>query len=200
MTKTVISHDERLRTVGTNTRGCVDRIVATYGRASEHDRESGARWYAEGELFIDSLAAQADHTREAVAAVVAHLSPRTTWQRNMLGAQSLILTGEAPGCLGANVERARRALASDQPLGTLNGPKVRRFAANLLGCRESVTVDVWAARVAFSLRDDAELILSRVGIYEAVEHTYRVAARRLGVDPVTTQATTWIVARNGRAV
>jgi hypothetical protein len=31
-----------------------------------------------------------------------------------------------------------------------------------------------------------------------VEHAYVLAGRRLGVDPVTVQATTWIVARNGR--
>jgi hypothetical protein len=62
-----------------------------------------------------------------------------------------------------------------------------------------VTVDVWAARVAFGPRDDAEQVLSRVGVYDAVERAYQIAAQRLGVDPVTVQATTWIVARGGRA-
>ena len=45
---------------------------------------------------------------------------------------------------------------------------------------------------------DPEKALSRVGVYDAIEHSYRLAAARLGVDPVTVQATTWIVARNGR--
>jgi hypothetical protein len=36
-------------------------------------------------------------------------------------------------------------------------------------------------------------------VYPAIEHAYRVAAERVGVDPTTMQATTWVVARNGRA-
>lgn len=199
MAKSDLSHDERLQTIGESTRKVADRIVKMWNRATDADKEAGARWYAEGEAFIDELTVRSGKTRDQVAAVVAHLSPRTTWQRNLLGAQSLLLTDQAPGCIGANVDRARKALAADQPLGTLNGPKTSRFARNLLGDREAVTVDVWAARVALGARDDAELLLGRVGVYEAIEHAYRVAARRVGVDPVTMQATTWIVARNGRA-
>jgi hypothetical protein len=62
-----------------------------------------------------------------------------------------------------------------------------------------VTVDVWAVRVALGTRPDAEQCLTRVGVYDALEHCYRLAAQRAGVDPTTMQATTWIVARNGRA-
>jgi hypothetical protein len=54
-------------------------------------------------------------------------------------------------------------------------------------------------RVALGTRDDAETILGRAGVYAAIEHCYRLAARRACVDAVTMQATTWIVARNGRA-
>jgi hypothetical protein len=174
--------------------------VNTFRRATPADIAAGARWYADGEAFIERLAAQHGLTRETVGAVVSHLSPRTPWARNVEGAVNLLATGSAPGCMGENVKRARKALASDDPIGTLNGPKTRRFALNLLGDREAVTVDVWAARVALGDRaDDYELILDRVGAYDAIEHAYRVAARRLGLDPVTVQATTWIVARNGRA-
>lgn len=195
------SPDVRLRQVaGTNIRAAADRIVATFQRARPADIANGARWYVDGEGFVDRQAALHDRSREHVAAVVAHLSPRTTWQRNLEGAVNLLSTGRAPGCLGTNISRASAALASDHPLGTLNGPKTQRFARNLLGDREAVTVDVWAARVALGPRADLELVLARKGVYGAVERAYRVAARRLGVDPVTVQATTWIVARNGRAV
>lgn len=194
-----MSHHERLGTLGESTRSVANRIRATYQRATPADAEAGARWYSEGESLINELAVEHRLTREAVAAVVAHLSPRTTWGRNVEGARKLLATGEAPGCLRSNVDRALTALDAADPLATLNGPKTYRFALNLLGDREAVTVDVWAVRVALGDREDAERVLGWVGIYDAIEHAYRVAAQYVGVDPTTMQATTWVVARNGRA-
>jgi hypothetical protein len=195
-----MSHTSILRNAtGTTVRACADRIVATYRRATPDQIADGAAWYADGESIITALSAESGYSVEHVAAVVSHLSPRTTWSRNVYGATMLVTTGTAPTCIGANVDRARRALESDTPLDTFGGPKTRRFARNLLGDRSVVTVDVWAARVAFGdVVDNPESALSRVGVYDAVEHAYILAAARLGVDPVSVQATTWIVARNGR--
>jgi hypothetical protein len=195
----VLSHNERLRTIGETTRSVVARILDVWFVATHEDRDNGAGWYAEGEKLIDELADRHGLTREAVAAVVAHLSPRTTWKRNVEGARALLATGQAPGCMGGNVSRALAALDSDDPLGTLNGPKTRSFALNLLGDRAVVTVDVWAVRIALGNREDGEQVLSRVGMYAAIGNAYRIAAERAGVDPAEMQATTWIVARNGRA-
>jgi len=194
------SHTQTLvKATGTSVRACADRIVNTYNRATPADREAGRDWYGDGEAIIADLSDRSGLSREHVAAVVSHLSPRTSWSRNVYGATMLVTTGTAPTCIGANVDRARRSLESDTPLDTFGGPKTRRFARNLLGDRTFVTVDVWAARVAFGNSvPDPEKALSRKGVYDAVEHAYRLAAARLGVDPVTVQATTWIVARNGR--
>ena len=188
------------RVFGTTTRATVDRIVSTYGRATAADREAGAAWYGRGADIITHLSQRTGHSPEHVAAVISHLSPRTPWGRNIYGATMLVTTGEAPTCLSANIARARRALASPDPLATFSAqaPKTARFARNLLGDRSVVTVDVWALRVAIG-RDAEDKHLKRAGVYDAVEHAYRLAAARLGVDPVTVQATTWIVARNGRA-
>ena len=97
------------------------------------------------------------------------------------------------------MRRARRALESDNPLETFGptAPKTARFARNLLGDRTVVTVDVWALRVALGRHAD-ENALKRAGVYAAIEHAYILAAARLGVDPVTVQATTWVAIR-GRA-
>lgn len=192
--------DVRLREVaGTGVDATAERIVATFGRARPTDIDAGARWYADALAFIDRQAQLHGKSREQVAAVVAHLSPRTPWARTVEGVTALLATGRAPGHLKANVARATRALHATDPLGTLNGRKTSRFARNLLGDRDAVTVDVWAGRVALGERANLALILARVGAYEAIEHSYRVAAQRLGVDPATAQATTWVVARNGRA-
>ena len=186
------------RNAGTTVRACTDRIVRTWGRATADDMTAGAAWYpAAGELARD-LATRGGHTLETAAAVIAHLSPRTPWGRNVAGAAVMLLTGEDPtGHLGDNVRRARRALESTDPLSTLRTHKVRSFAANILGDRDAVTVDVWAMRVALGTVDDRAL--RRVGTYDALAHAYRLAAARVGTDPATMQATTWVVARNGRA-
>ena len=200
-----MSHTATLqRVANTSTRAMVDRIVTTYLHATEQQRADGAAWYGDGEAIITALSAESGYSVEHVAAVVSHLSPRTTWSRNVYGATMLVTTGTAPTCIGSNVDRARKALESDVPLDTFGGPKTRRFARNLLGDRSVVTVDVWAARVAFgSTVANPESTLSRAGVYDAVEHAYILAAKRLNnlghdVDPVDVQATTWIVVRNGR--
>jgi hypothetical protein len=173
----------------------VRRILATFDRATASDLEAGATWYDEaGELARD-LAANAGSVEHA-AAVIAHLSPRSTWTRNVLAATALILKREMPpGVMSDPLARATDALDSADPLATLNGPKTARFARNILGDVEAVTVDVWAARVA----GISERQLASAGVYDLVEHAYRLAARRRGVNPSTMQATTWVVARGGRA-
>lgn len=193
-----MSPDTRLREVcGVGTRATVDRIVRTWDRADSATRAAGAQWY---DSTVAELAAETGRSPETVAAVIAHLSPRTMWALNVAGARALLAGTELPaGLIGDNVARARVALESDRPLETF-GPaaaKTARFARNLLGDREAVTVDVWALRVALGDRAD-ERHLKRVGVYPALEHCYRLAARRVGQDPRTVQATTWIVARNGR--
>ena len=133
--------------------------------------------------------------------MVAHLSPRISWGRALMAAEELLLHDQVlPGTMGRSVAGAREAMVSHAPMSTLRGPKIKNFARNLLGDPEAVTVDVWAMRVALGRkRTDHDLVLGRAGVYDAVAHCYRVAARRAGVTPATMQATTWIVARNGRA-
>lgn len=204
-----MSHDQTMRAVyGVTLETVVRRIVRTFDAATPSDVESGARWYDEAGDLAMSLTGYDDGNSRAVtvegaAAVIAALSPRTPWSRNVAGAVAFIRSGRADaldlGCLTTNVDRAERVLsATADPIGALDtgtAPKVHAFARNIAGDREAVTVDVWACRVA-DLDDEK---LSRKGAYDAVAHAYRLAARRRGVDPATMQATTWIVARNGRA-
>lgn len=183
----------------------VRRILRAFDAATPANVEAGVRWYDGASEIVDAVAAAGNVSREHAAAVIAHLSPRTTWQRNVAGAFGLVTGTGTHGCMGANVARAIGALGSADPLSTLHGPKTAAFARNITGDRDAVTVDVWAVRVALAPAwsrgsgSDAETILGRSGVYAAVAHAYRVAARRRGVDPTTMQATAWIVVRNGRA-
>lgn len=193
-----MSHDTTTRKVfGITLETIVRRILRTFDAATTADIEAGARWYDEAGQLAADLAEQAGSVDHA-AVVIAHLSPRTAWARNVAGAVELIRNGTRyNGIIGSLYERALASLEFDDPFDSFGptAPKTRSFAANIAGDREAVTVDVWACRVA----DLDETLLGRKGAYDAVAHAYRLAARRRGVDPATMQATTWVVARNGRA-
>lgn len=196
-----MTHDETSRAVfGVSHRTIVARILRTFDRANVSDIESGARWYdSAGELAANMASAHFDGDIEKAASVLAALSPRTTWARNVAGAAAFLCGGPIAarrvGCMERNVSRARQARLHGYGAFGPMSPKTAAFARNIAGDREAVTVDVWACRVA-NLDED---LLSRKGAYDAVAHAYRLAARRRGVDPATMQATAWIVARNGRA-
>lgn len=192
---------------GTSLGATVRNIESYWSRATPADIVAGAEWYATAGATVRAISDATGYDVARIAAVVAQLSPRTTWQRNIDGAWHVATgaPGSPHGCIGANVARARAALAAPDPLASVKGPKVSAFARALLGDSESVTVDVWAARIALNPKwrrgdiDTAESALGRAGVYEAVAYAYRVAGARQGVAPATVQAVTWIVARNGRA-
>lgn len=172
-------------------------IMDTWKRATTQQRRMGALWYPKAYGVACVLASVGDITVQAATAVLAHLSPRTQWVITIRGAFALVTTGQAPGHMRANVARARAALASDDPLATINGPKTRSFVANILGDLNMVTIDVWALRVACGSSADAAMIRRQDG-YDNIVDQYRQVATKVKVTPAVLQATTWIVARNGR--
>ncbi|ASZ75524.1 hypothetical protein KIW74_gp04 [Mycobacterium phage Kimona] len=186
------SHDSILRTkAGTTTRTVVDRIMRVFARATEQDILDGKGWYTEAQAVARELAENADISVTAAAAVIAHLSPRCPWERNIAMARELVYTGDTKGLRG-NIRKAQRAMVADDPMSTFGkGPKTKAFAANILGDEHAVTVDVWAARIAGITEEQ----LGRVGVYEAVAHAYRLAAKRAGITPAQMQAITWVVIR-----
>lgn len=177
----------------------VNNIIATYYEANPTVLEDGMTWYLTGNALITDIANRYDISTENVAAAMSHLSPRTMWSRNVLACERLCAgDNKLSGIMSRNWDMASNALDSDTPLDTLNGPKVSRFARNLLLDTQCVTVDVWAVRVACQDRAD-EVKLSNKGVYAKIEKAYQVAAGILGIEPAHLQAITWIVVRNGRS-
>lgn len=197
----VLSHDARLRkSTGEGTRQVADRILRVFGEASAAEIEQGALWYPDAYKIARSLATQSGHSVERVAAVIAHLSTRCAWGPNVAAATSVVLTGECPDfIMGRSRERAFDAMEAADPWATFGDEsrnlKTRRFMKNILGDREVVTIDTWALRVAHGFRTDFDNLLRHKGFYQATEYAYQVAANRIGVCPVTVQATTWGVIR-----
>lgn len=179
--------------LGRSTRGTVDRIMAVYSQATESEILEGKVWYGEARALAEDVAGEACVTVEQAAVAIAQLSPRLRWDKNVAAIWALVRHGDCPGVIGRSVDKARLALVEADPWVTFGkAPKTRAFASNILGNEHAVTVDVWAARIAgFSEQE-----LSRVGVYEAIAHAYRLAAKRVGITPAQMQAITWVVARN----
>lgn len=186
---------------GTTKRSTVARILRAWEASTAAQREAGAQWYGEAQQAAQTMAQASGQTLETAAAVIAHLSPRTPWGRNVAGASAVLsdpLTRPV-GIIPANFVRAQQAMLTSDPLETVRGPKTRSFAQNILGDSDAVTVDVWAVRIALGDREtEPEKILARAGVYDVLADAYRAAARQVGVTPATMQATTWLVAGGGR--
>lgn len=201
-----MSHDTVLRTIGAGgTRATVDRIMDTWAKRTASDLESGATWYPSHDAILESMVAMGAPSKEHAAVAFAHLSTRTLYAKNLAGALALVSGGREEArrhvFLTRNLDAAERALAAEDPWTTYGpkSPKTRAFALNLLGDEDAVTVDTWAARIALPEHIDGGKVLSRAGVYDAIAHCYRLAAKRAGVSAPTMQATTWITARGGRA-
>lgn len=155
----------------------------------------GIKWYQSAQATCIEIAEGTSYTPEQVAGAIAHLSPRMPWGRNVELARTLVNTGTAP-CMKRSLNGAIAALNSDNPIETFgaNAHKTRAFFRNIVGDYSHVTVDVWAARIALGT-NDAEKMLSRKGMYEAVAHAYKLAGLNHNLTPAETQAVAWCVVR-----
>jgi hypothetical protein len=186
------AHSDSLARVGLSLTEVRRNIRAVYGQALPHDVMAGLSWYDEAQGVAAEIAQITGKSLDHAAVMIAHLSPRTRWSENIRYAYELASTGNTFGTFRSAVERAQRALDSDDPWSTFGkAPKTRSFAANIRGDMSAVTIDVWAMRIA----GVSEQQLTRAGIYEAVAHAYRLEAKRAGVHPAQLQAITWIIIR-----
>lgn len=179
-----------------------DRIVALYRSAGSAERALGSIWYADARWNVSALSASSGRDCGMVADVLAVLSPRCEWSRNLAAAATMLDDDDAfpDGPLFANVVKAWRILQGEDRNGIVNGPKVRRFgrACNpLLRHDGSAVIDVWMLR-ALCGRDVAEGEAKTIGTeaaYRVAEAAVQRAARILGLPVHVVQATVWIVIR-----
>lgn len=161
-------------------------------QADNTDHNLGMRWYADTAVFTLDLAEHYDIPVANVAAALAHLSPRVTWDRNKQMLRELLATGHTNG-LHAAVMRAGAALRSNDPIGTLHGCKTSAFARNILGDYTPVTVDVWALRAA--IPGFPRKVTPTRKQYAMVAAAYTAVAVELEVSPAQLQAIVWVAIR-----
>lgn len=179
----------------------VDRILGIYDLATPEEHEAGAAWYGEANDIAQLVAKLGGWSVEAGAGIIAALSPQCSWDENIARALAYA-DGDRPGGLEDGLGKSDNIAHGAHPADVLGGRKVRSFYHNIAGHRHHVTVDRHAVAIVFgrSLSDREIKVLERIGSYTIIAAAYRAAARRLGVDPSTLQAITWLAWRRLKQV
>lgn len=176
----------------------VENVCAVYNAA--HKDEYSVNWYAIANAWIVKTAQVFDTTPDVVAYVVATLSPKLRWDKNLESALAMLelqvwgYTDKRNSALGKNTAKVFAAFDGERPY-TATGDKVSSFQRNLLGDYDAVTIDRHAIAIALyglaSIGSDSGDVKITANDYALFVHAYRIASQRLGVNPVTVQSTTW---------
>jgi len=195
-------------------KGHVENIVNKYREASPDFIKGGHEWYEKAHDTATKIG-RGDVRRGA--GVIAALSPLSDWDRNVREARELTKTGGVQGALlPANVAKAQRIHAGEDPEAVLGGHKVTNFFHNIHDPSNPghVTIDRHAYDIAMgrpfvgqgkgkkaeeprqSGTMSQDLGLSAMGRYKHFVRAYQHASNELGVElPHQTQATTWVTHR-----
>ena len=192
------------------TRHNIDNIKAIYQLATLTEKQEGVTWYPSALAIARELAERHDVTTSQAIGVIAALSPRNRWERNVIDADALIgayvAGGEEQAALtkvctfGANKAKAIRVLALiaptlDQVLAVLSGPKLREFASCIAGLAD-VCIDGHAFCIWQGERSGlADVPAIGVKLRRQIKADYITAADELGLTPAACQAITWVAWR-----
>lgn len=189
----------------------VENIKAIHQLATLTEQQDGVTWYPRARAIARGLADRYGiHPAEA-AGVIAALSPRNKWERNVQDAEALIAAyvagGEAQALLtkvctfSSNKAKAVRILTAgvltdDDVLTILSGPKLREFYSCIQGIAD-VCIDghawcIWAGE-RHTLADVPAI---GVKIRREIKADYTQAAEELGLTPAALQAITWVAWRH----
>ena len=188
----------------------VRNIKAIYELASAQEIADGMAWYRVAKSIAIVLADQYGITAAQAVGVLAALSPRNKWSRNVIDAEALISAYVAAGSdqarltkvctFGANKEKAIKILESNAEtiptiLEILSGPKLREFASCIAGlpdcCIDGHAWCIWqGSRVTLA---DVPAIGAK--LRREIKADYAQAAADLGLRPSEVQAITWVAWR-----
>lgn len=166
-----------------------DEIMSVFERATLPDTATGMGWYP----YAHSIACEASDPAIG-AGVIAALSPRMPWHRNVLLARVAFNDVRLfRGALGNSISKVNAILDGTPISDVLKASKTRSFFDNILNPLTStaVTIDVWAMRVAGIVDRDAPTVKQ----YRELSNAYTEAANIVGIRPLEMQAITWTTYR-----
>jgi hypothetical protein len=173
-------------------------ILTMYRKASPDQVMQGIAWYSTARKLAIRLARKYGVTKQCAAGVIAALSPQVSWVKNkeyaavILSAKLMGSPMPATKCILGNWRKAWRIATGAHPLTVLSGPKVTAFYRNICGKNDtSVTVDIWAYRVA----DPMPTVGLTPVQYRKISSAYQTVAKTLGIVPAHLQAICWIAIR-----
>ena len=181
-------------------------------QATGEELAAGNDWYQAANERALMMALDFGISIEAVAYIIAALSPSVRWEQNVTAARKLleaVVAGEStdlvlPGYPN-NVAKAKTIarlaharFSPEQWKKHLKGPKVVEFAENIINpsrCQQ-VTLDTHAISVAsgkrFTTKSAPEL---RIAEFTRISAAYVKVAAEYNISPNQCQAITWLVWR-----
>lgn len=188
----------------------VNNIKAIYLLSTTQEKIDGAKWYQSAHDIAMQLAIDYGLTLQTTAGVIAALSPRNKWSRNVIDAENLIETFvrdpksavSIKVCtFGKNKEKALNILKADQDFYTenvrdiLKGPKLIEFFNCILGV-EDVCIDGHAYCIFNGSRTSLKDVPSiGVKLRSEIKSDFKKAAAKFKISPAEMQAITWVAWR-----
>lgn len=188
----------------------VANILAIHQLATLTEQQDGVTWYPRARAIAQGLADRYGIHQAEAAGVLAALSPRNKWERNVSDADALIAAYVAGGAeqarltkvctFGANKEKAVRILEAGvltdaDVLAILSGPKLREFYSCIQGiadvCIDGHAYCIWAGERT-GLKDVPAI---GVKLRKEIKADYATAADQLGMTAAALQAITWVTWR-----
>ena len=187
-----------------------NKIRAVYELATIVEQEDGRAWYLVAQSICRTLSDEHGIPAFVAAGVVAALSPRNRWERNVQDAEALIgayLAGGAEQAeqtkvctFGKNKGKAIAILSLSCPTDTdvkaiLSGPKMIEFYQCILGlddvCIDGHAFCIWSGGRT-GLKDVPSI---GVKLRKEIKSDYRQVADELGLTAASLQAITWVAWR-----
>ena len=146
-----------------------------------------ASWYETATDDINAFADAFGFDRDAVAAVVAILSPRVQVSRNARLAVQYLLEGSDDGIMEQRINAIERFVRYGKLTGYTHGHKVFAFYRNLSGDFDHVTIDTWMSKIYgidFNTITDAQR--------SELQADVKAIADAAGITPAAAQAALWV--------
>ena len=189
-------------------------IQAVLDLASVADIVAGQDWYDTARDAAIALSDRYGVDVTTACGVIAALSPRNKWTRNLIDAENLInvyATSGLEACdavkvctFGANKAKALRILASHPTLdvveGILSGPKLTEFFRCIIG-QNDVCIDGHAYSIWFGDRVTLANVPSiGVKLRRQIKADYMAVALKNDMPAYELQAITWVTHRRIHSV